>query len=84
VRDHAGTTARDHAPDPLGPLTSREREVFFLVAESHTHAEIGTRLVISPRTAEIHHANVLRKLGLHTQTDVIRYAIRHGIIPLDA
>jgi len=64
-------------------LTTREREVLQLVAEGRTNAEIAERLSISPRTVEIHRANLMRKLGLHTQTDLVRYAIRRGILPLD-
>ncbi len=74
--------AKESAVDPLETLTSREREVFFLTAEGHTTTEIGTRLAISPRTAEVHRANLMRKLGLQTQTDLIRYALQRGILPL--
>jgi DNA-binding NarL/FixJ family response regulator len=70
-------------PDPFDTLTTREREVLHLAAQGHTNTEIGTRLSISPRTAEIHRANLMRKLTLRTQTDLIRYAIRRGIIPLE-
>ncbi len=80
----AGTTVMDSAADPLGQLTTRERDVFFLLAESCTSPEIATRLRISPRTAELHRANVMRKLGLHTLTALIRYALRHSLIPLEA
>jgi len=62
-------------------LTTREREVLHLAAEGCNNAEIATRLSISPRTAEWHRTNLMRKLGLHTQTDLIRYALRRGIIP---
>ncbi len=78
------TTGMDGAADPLGPLTSREREVFFLLAESHTTPEIATRLSISPRTVEVYRTNLMRKLGLQTPTELIRYALRHGLIPLEA
>ena len=79
----AGTTGMDSAADPLGPLTSRERDVFLLLVESCTSPEIGTRLSSSPRTVELHRANVMRKLGLQTPTALIRYALRHGLIPLE-
>ena len=79
----AGTTGMDSAADPLGPLTSRERDVFLLLVESCTSPEIATRLSISPRTVELHRANVMRKLGLQTSTALIRYALRHGLIPLE-
>ncbi len=62
-------------------LTPRERQILQLVAEGHTSAEIAAKLGISPRTVEVHRANLLHKLGLRTQTDVIRYAIRRGILP---
>jgi two-component system, NarL family, response regulator NreC len=70
--------------DPYEALTPREREVLHLAAEGLSSAEIAGRLGISPRTAESHRASVLRKLDLHSQTDLIRYAIRRGILPLDS
>jgi DNA-binding NarL/FixJ family response regulator len=64
-------------------LTPREREVLHLAAEGHTSGEIAARLHISPRTVEMHRANMMHKLGLRTQTDLIRYALRRGIISLE-
>ncbi len=61
-------------------LTTREREVLQLSAEGHTNSEIAARLGISTRTAETHRSRLMHKLGLHTQSDLIRYAIRRGII----
>lgn len=61
-------------------LTEREREVLQLVAEGRSTQQIAAALGISPRTAETHRGNMTRKLGLKTQTDVIRYAIQHGVI----
>ena len=72
--------AQETTLDRYETLTTREREVLHLVAEGHTNAEIAARLSISPRTAETHRANMMRKLGLQTQTDLIRYALRRGII----
>src|SRR5919106_1620325 len=69
------------AADPYESLTGREREVLQLVAEGYTNAEIGKRLFISPRTVEIHRANSMAKLGLRNQTDLIRYALKRGILP---
>jgi len=57
--------------------------VLHLVAEGCSNTKVAARLSISPRTAETHRANMMRKLDLHTQTDLIRYALRRGIIPLD-
>ncbi len=66
--------------DPLQSLTQRERMVVQLAAEGNNNAEIAEKLFISPRTAETHRTNLLRKLGLHTQTDLVRFAIRKGLI----
>lgn len=69
--------------DPYEVLTTREREVLQLAAQGLTNRGIAAALVISPRTAEIHRANMMRKLGLHHQTDLVRYAMRRGIIPME-
>jgi DNA-binding NarL/FixJ family response regulator len=66
--------------DPLQTLTQRERMVVQLAAEGHNNPEIAEKLFISPRTAETHRTNLLRKLGLQTQTDLVRFAIRRGLI----
>lgn len=67
--------------EPYDALTEREREVLQLAAQGHTLAEIGAQLSMSPRTAETHRANLMRKLGLRTQTDLIRFALRRGLLP---
>lgn len=69
--------------DRYETLSAREREVLHLVAEGHTSPEISARLYISTRTVESHRANVMRKLNLRSQTDLVRYALRRGILPLD-
>jgi DNA-binding NarL/FixJ family response regulator len=66
--------------DPYELLTPREREVLHLVAAGHTSAEIAQRLVVSPRTVESHRANLMRKLNMHHQADLIRYALQRGIL----
>jgi DNA-binding NarL/FixJ family response regulator len=70
------------APDPFETLTAREREVLRLVAEGYSSARIAGRLSISPRTAESHRANVMRKLRLSNYVELIRYALVRGILPL--
>lgn len=67
--------------DVYETLTNREREILQLAAEGKTSIEIGKSLFISPRTAETHRANLMRKLSLRSQTDLVRFAIRKGIIP---
>jgi len=61
-------------------LSTREREVLHLAAEGLTNAEIAARLFLSRRTVETHRASLMHKLGLHTQTDLVRYALQRGII----
>jgi len=69
--------------DPHETLTAREREVLQLSAEGKTGAEIAARLHISQRTVENHRANLLRKLGLKNQSELVCYAVRRGLIPLE-
>ncbi len=71
------------APDAYETLTDREREVLHLTAEGHSNAVVAGRLCLSSRTVEAHRASLMRKLGLQTQTDLIRYALRRGILPMD-
>ena len=70
--------------DVYDTLTSREREVLHLTAEGYSSADVSGVLSISPRTAEAHRANLMRKLGFHSQADLIRYALRRGIISIEA
>lgn len=69
--------------DKYDTLTTREREVLQLTAEGQSHSEIANKLGISVRTAETHRANLMNKLNLHSKADLIRYAIKRGIIPMD-
>ena len=69
------------ASDVYETLTTRERAVLQLVAEGHSNNAAAERLGISPRTVETHRANVMRKLGLQSQVDLVRYTLRRGILP---
>jgi two-component system, NarL family, response regulator NreC len=64
-------------------LTPRQREVLQLAAEGKTNAEIAAQLNISPRTVESHRATLKQRLGLQNHTQLIRHALRHGLIPAD-
>jgi len=61
-------------------LTPRERQVATLLAYGHTNSEIADRLTISVRTAEMHRANAMRKLGAETRADVVRWALDRGLL----
>jgi DNA-binding NarL/FixJ family response regulator len=66
--------------DDYNQLTNREHEVLKLAAVGFSNTEIATKLTISPRTAEAHRANMMRKLGLRSQTELVLHALRHGIL----
>jgi DNA-binding NarL/FixJ family response regulator len=70
-------------PDPYHTLTAREREVLQLTTEGHSGTVIAERLFISPRTVESHRANMMRKLGVRNQKELIRYAIQRGLVSAD-
>ena len=68
------------ATDPYGSLTAREREVFHLIAEGLTTKEIARRLDISVKTAENHRGRVLDKLDMRNTAELVRYALRKGLL----
>lgn len=68
------------AEDPYGRLTTREREVFHLVAEGLTTKEIARKLDISVKTAENHRSRVLDKLDMRNSAELVRYALRKGLL----
>jgi DNA-binding NarL/FixJ family response regulator len=79
----SGLEGRDDAVDQiedLRTLTTRQREVLQLFAEGKSAKEVATNLGISARTAENHKARIMTQLKLHTTSDLVQYAIRHGLI----
>lgn len=66
--------------EPYETLTPREREVFQLAAQGLSNPQIAERLSLSARTVEMHRANLMKKLGLKSQTDLVKYAVRRGAI----
>jgi DNA-binding NarL/FixJ family response regulator len=70
----------DDTAGPAVPLTPREEEVVKLIAEAHTNAQIAEMLHLSAKTVESHRANVLRKLGMRDRVELVRYAIRRGLV----
>lgn len=63
-------------------LTKREREILQLIAEGYTNKEIAKRLSLSTNTVHVHRNNIMQKLDIHKQADLIRYAIKEGISKL--
>jgi two-component system, NarL family, response regulator NreC len=78
-----GTAAAKARNDPYERLTLRERQVLHLAAEGQRNTAIAERLGISVRTAETHRSRVLAKLGLRSQTELVRWALRRGVVTLD-
>jgi two-component system response regulator NreC len=80
VRDYL---SQDHSVEQstaLDNLTDREREVLTFLAEGKSNDEIAEALVISPKTVARHRENIMHKLNLHSRAELVRYAIRKGII----
>jgi DNA-binding NarL/FixJ family response regulator len=70
----------DPSSGPSEPLSPREQEVLKLIAEAHTNREIGEILHLSEKTVESHRGNLLRKLGMRDRGELVRYAIRRGLV----
>ncbi|MDP7290432.1 MAG: response regulator transcription factor [Phycisphaerae bacterium] len=69
--------------NPYKQLTSREKQVFHLIVDGKTSRQIAQELSITPKTVDAHRNNLMQKLDIHKQTELVRYAIRRGIITLD-
>lgn len=80
ISDAVLTDYRKHVSNPVDLLTSREREIFTLIAEGKTNKEIANMLNLSVYTVESHRGSVMEKLNLHNTGDVVRFAIRNGLI----
>ncbi|MFQ5417688.1 MAG: response regulator [Myxococcota bacterium] len=65
---------------PFSLLSTREREVLHRIAEGMSAKEIASDLSISPKTVEAHRTSLMRKLGVRKATELVRYALRHGLI----
>jgi two-component system response regulator NreC len=85
VSKRLAETSQATQPAPSGyrsleNLTSREREVFLLLAEGKSPSEVASSLFVSPKTVHTHRQHIMEKLGLRTTTELIRYALRQGVI----
>jgi len=74
--------APDRAADPIASITPRQREVLQLLAEGRSAKEIASSLAISARTVEFHKYQLMETLGLHTNAELIHFAIKHGLVAL--
>jgi len=81
IEDYLLQTADEK--DPFDILTDREKEVLQLLAEGHTNQEISDLLVVSIKTILAHKTKIMEKLGIHNRTELIKYAIRKGLISIE-
>lgn len=80
VKDYLSFDSPDRPTRTLKGLTEREQEVLGHLADGATNIEIGETLGISPKTVARHRENIMRKLNLHSRTELVKFAIRKGII----
>ena len=80
MADFLGRSTQENERVSLDGLTSREQEVLGLLAEGLSNDEIGEALQISKHTVARHRENLMRKLELHSRSELVKYAIRKGII----
>jgi DNA-binding NarL/FixJ family response regulator len=83
IDDYLRLVRGDAHPDSEGVLTPREREVLKLIAEGNTNQEVAAALHLSKKTVESHRSNIMRKLDLRDVTDLVKYAIRKGVVSLE-
>jgi len=80
VGDYMQRVRAGEEHDSYSGLTEREREILKLVAEGYTNNQIGERLVISPKTVDTHRTHVMDKLNLHSRAELVKYAMRRGLL----
>ena len=73
-------TPQARTQEPFSVLSTREREVLQLIAEGMSAKEVASQLSISTKTVEAHRTSLMRKLGVRKATELVRYALRHGLI----
>jgi len=83
VQDYLRRAEAGDQPLVEDALTPRELEVLVLIAEGKTNAEIADDLVISIKTVDRHRENIMQKLNLHSRIDLVKYALRKGLITLE-
>ena len=83
VKDYVRRVQGDEEPGTGAELTPREQEVLTLVAGGRTNQAIADQLGLSRKTVDVHRSNLMRKLDLHDVTELVKYALRRGMITLD-
>ncbi len=84
VQPEVGARLAREVTTPGDELSDREREVLRLIALGHTNSEIAEQLYLSVRTVESHRAHIQQKLGLSARSELVRYALRNGLVDIEA
>jgi DNA-binding NarL/FixJ family response regulator len=69
--------------NPVEELSEREREVLVLTAEGYSSSEVGKKLFLSPKTVDTYRARIMKKLGLGHRSELVRFALRHGLLRVE-
>jgi two-component system, NarL family, response regulator NreC len=80
VEDYLDKVKGNQERDSYGELTEREREVFKLTVEGFSNQEIADKLIISPKTVDTYRARIMEKLNIHHRSELIRYALKKGLL----
>ncbi len=80
IQSYRQRADESRADDPYATLTPRERELFPLAAAGMSNPQIAQSFSLSVRTVEMHRANLMKKLGLKSQTDLVKYAVKRGLV----
>ena len=83
VGDYVKRMQTDSGKDPYDRLSTREREVLPMLADGRTNHEIAETLHVSPDTVQTYRQRVMRKLDLHSKTELLKYALRKRLISLE-
>ena len=83
VRDYVRRLRTGEGQGEYETLSPREREVLPMLADGHSNQEIGEQLVISPYTVQTYRQRIMQKLNLHSRSELLKYAIRRGLIRLE-
>lgn len=83
IEDYVRRTPSIEHVEEQGPLTPREREVLKLIADGNTNQEVADLLFLSRKTVENHRTSIMRKLDVHDVTELVKYALRTGLISID-
>jgi DNA-binding NarL/FixJ family response regulator len=82
VEDYQRVPPIEDKNDPYNELTDREREMLKLVVEGYKTRQIAEMLAITPKTVEAHKTSLMKKLSIHSNLELVKYALRRGIISL--